>query len=86
MNPFKRLIPSALILLVVIVAGTFGYYLIEGWSLLDALYMVIITLFTIGFQEVHPLSDYWQVFYHSYCCVRCWGRGLCWNAINRNHC
>ena len=63
MNPFKRLIPSAIILLVVIVAGTFGYHLIEGWSFLDALYMVIITLFTIGFQEVHPLYDYGTVFH-----------------------
>ena len=61
-NPFKRLIPSAIILLVVVVAGTFGYHLIEGWSFLDALYMVIITLFTIGFQEVHPLSDYGRFF------------------------
>jgi len=52
-----------MILLLVIVVGTLGYHLLEGWSFLDALYMVIITLFTIGFQEVHPLYDYGTVFH-----------------------
>ncbi len=37
--------------------GVTGYMTIEGWSFLDAAYMVITTLLTIGFQEVHPLSD-----------------------------
>jgi voltage-gated potassium channel len=37
-------------------AGTVGFHFIEGWSWFDSLYMVIITLSTIGYQEVHPLS------------------------------
>jgi voltage-gated potassium channel len=36
--------------------------LIEHWGLLDASYMVITTLFTIGFREVHPLSDGARIF------------------------
>ncbi len=56
MNPFRRLIPSGSILAFVVVVGIAGYMLLERWDFLDSSYMVITTLFTIGFQEVHPLS------------------------------
>lgn len=36
--------------------GAFGYRVLEGWSLVDGLYMTFITLTTIGFGEVYPLS------------------------------
>ena len=52
-NPFT-VVFSLLLLLVAI--GTSGYMVIEGWSLLDALYMTAITVTTIGFGEVLPLS------------------------------
>ena len=42
--------------------GTAGYAAIEGWGALDALYMTFITLSTIGFEEVRPLSDAGKVF------------------------
>jgi voltage-gated potassium channel len=51
-----------LILLVVIATGTIGYSLIESWSLTDALYMTIITISTVGYAEVHPLSDGGRIF------------------------
>ncbi len=40
-----------------VAVGTIGYLLIERWSWFDSLYMTIITVFTIGFQEVHPLTE-----------------------------
>ena len=43
-------------------AGVGGYMLIEGWDFLDALFMTVITLATIGYGEVHPLSDPGRVF------------------------
>jgi voltage-gated potassium channel len=34
-----------------------GYTLLEGWTTLESVYMAIITIFTVGFQEVRPLSS-----------------------------
>lgn len=42
--------------------GTVGYMLIEGFRFFDAFYMTIITVSTVGFQEVHPLSDPGRIF------------------------
>jgi voltage-gated potassium channel len=48
------LINGVIYVLVVMVLGTSGY-LIAGWNIADAFYMVIITLFTVGYEEVHPI-------------------------------
>jgi voltage-gated potassium channel len=52
----------ALLILAVVVAGTVGYVLIEGWSWWDAFYMTVITITTVGYGEVHPLSTAGRVF------------------------
>jgi voltage-gated potassium channel len=49
------LINGVVYILVVMVLGTAGY-LIAGWNLADAFYMVVITLFTVGYEEVHPVA------------------------------
>ena len=48
--------------LAVFVVGTAGYVVIEGWSPWDALYMTVITVTTVGYREVHPLSRPGQAF------------------------
>ncbi len=46
----------------VISFGTIGYTVIENWSLFDSLYMTIITLTTVGYEEVHVLSKAGRAF------------------------
>ena len=36
--------------------GTVGYMLVEGWSLFDAFYMTTLTLTTVGYGEINPLT------------------------------
>ena len=62
MNPNARLYRALILLIVVIGGGTVGYHLIEGWPVQDCLYMTFITITTVGFGEVHPLSDRGQHF------------------------
>jgi len=50
------------LLLLIICIGTLGYIMIEGMTVLDSLYMVTITIFTVGFREVKPLSPFGQFF------------------------
>ena len=45
-----------------IMLGTVGYTLIEGWGLRDSLFMTIITISTVGYNEVAPLSGRGEVF------------------------
>jgi voltage-gated potassium channel len=61
-HPFRKLLPAFCILAAIVLIGIIGYELIEKWSFLESTYMVIITLFTIGFQEVHPLSSAGRIF------------------------
>lgn len=47
----------------VLLSGTAGYLIFEkGWSVLDALYMTVITITTIGFGEIHDLSPAGRIF------------------------
>ncbi len=58
----RRIFFTLGLLVVIVTGGTLGYHLIEGWSILDSLYMTAITLTTVGFGELHPLSPAGRVF------------------------
>jgi voltage-gated potassium channel len=61
-HPLRRFRLPAALLAVVIVYGIGGYMLIEQWNLLDAFYMTIITISTVGYKEVQPLSNAGEIF------------------------
>ena len=54
---FKKLKIGIGIIISIILMGTVGYTILEGWSLFDSFYMTVITISTTGFKELHPLSE-----------------------------
>ena len=53
----------ALLMLVFFIgAGTCGFIVLEGYPFLDAVYMTVITISTVGFGEIHTLSEAGRVF------------------------
>ncbi len=60
--PERRLRFLALMLILVHAVGTTGYVIIEDWPVVDALYMTVTTITTVGFGEIHPLSRTGRIF------------------------
>lgn len=58
----KRLLWICFALLIVLASGVCGYMFIEHWPLLDSLYMTVITIASVGFMEVHPLTEQGRIF------------------------
>lgn len=59
---FRKFMTPMLLLGGLIVIGTIGYVLIDNYTWLNALYMTIITVGTVGFGEIQPLSDAGKLF------------------------
>jgi voltage-gated potassium channel len=55
-------IMAGIYLVIIIVLGVLGFVIIEDYSLIDAVYMTIITTSTVGYGEVEPLSDTGKIF------------------------
>ncbi len=64
-NIIRALIMLGLVLLI----GTAGYAVIEGWKILDAIYMTVITITTVGYGEVRAVSPTGRVFTIALICM-----------------
>jgi len=62
MRPPRHFLIILVLLVSVLTAGTVGFEMLEGWGFMDALYMTVITISTVGYQEVRPLGEAGRVF------------------------
>lgn len=59
---FKKVYIALLLLITILLIGITGFIVIEDYALGEAFYMTVITISTVGFNEVRPLSDVGRVF------------------------
>lgn len=59
---YRRFAILIILIISVILGGTVGYHLIEKWSFVESFYMIVITISTVGFAEVAPLSRFGRIF------------------------
>ncbi|UCF77859.1 MAG: NAD-binding protein [Candidatus Eiseniibacteriota bacterium] len=55
-DPIRTVLTPLIVLATMLLGATIGYVLLERFTLFEALYMVVITLSTVGYGEVHELS------------------------------
>ena len=58
----KKILRGLLMLGSVLVIGTMGYMIMEGWNLLDSLYMTVITITTVGYGEIRKVDETGRIF------------------------
>ncbi|MGB7344988.1 MAG: NAD-binding protein [Pirellulaceae bacterium] len=78
-NSFQRTLTTLVAIL--IISGTCGFVLIEGWPFADSIYMTLITLSTVGFGEVQELTPQGRIFTSllitvSIVLMACWTAGI----------
>ena len=59
---FKAVVRGLVFLSLVMLGGTVWFALVEGYTVVDSLYMTVITISTVGFKEVHPLDVSGRLF------------------------
>ena len=62
MDSTRHLIVSLLLSILIIVFGAIGYVVVEHWNFLDAVYMTIITISSVGYGEVHEVGTIGRLF------------------------
>ncbi|MFK7756883.1 MAG: TrkA family potassium uptake protein [Flavobacteriales bacterium] len=58
----SRILIAVLAIVLLIFGGVLGFMLIEDYNFIDAMFMTVITMSTVGYEEVHPLGDGGKIF------------------------
>lgn len=53
---------AVLIFAIIVIIGSYAYTHLEGWSLLDSIYFVVITLTTLGYGDIVPVTSAGKIF------------------------
>jgi voltage-gated potassium channel len=79
LRPFwRRFALAGLYFIVVFLIGSLGYMIIEGWRWIDALYMAVTTVTSVGFMELYPLSPAGRTFTMVLIFLGVTGLGIWW--------
>ncbi|MDJ0720258.1 MAG: NAD-binding protein [Desulfobacterales bacterium] len=62
MDSARHLVISLILAFLITVFGTAGYMMVEGWDFMDALYMTVITISTVGYSEVRQVDAAGRIF------------------------
>lgn len=61
-NTISKVWWALFVLTTIVLTGILGFMYIEGYTYIDSLYMTVMTISTVGFGEIAPLSDYGKIF------------------------
>lgn len=79
LKPFgQRFALAGAYFVVVFAVGTVGYRIVENWGWLEALYMAVTTVTSVGFMEVRPLSSSGRTFTMALIALGITGLGIWW--------
>lgn len=62
MDSGRKILISILLAILILFMGASGYMVLEGWDLLDAVYMTVTTLATVGYGEVHEMDKVGKIY------------------------
>ena len=62
MDSGRKIFISIFFAILILIMGASGYVVIEGWDLLDAVYMTVTTLSTVGYDEVHEMGKIGKLY------------------------
>lgn len=62
MKSERHLFFSILLFVGIMVVGTYAYNFVEGWNMLDSAYFVVITVTTIGYGDLVPITNTGKIF------------------------
>lgn len=62
MERLHNIFIATFLLALILITGTVGYIYFEEWSAFEAFYMTVVTISTVGFGELHPLSETGRLF------------------------